>query len=231
MKSFAFGLIVGAGACYAVMRLISPPVAQNAGIEQVVLHPGAPMDSQSSTSPSCPEVSKEVSKEPKAAVRSVDRPPGNSQSDTPVATTVVHRRISIDDVSEEEANQFCGEVFNRERQRERDKKDGEPKDAAWAYAMEQLLRQHMESGLAANQYTKLRIDCRTTFCEMRIEGVGDKNQKLAAQLAQEVAKQSWSDMIDRGHTTTANGNTWSTSHEWFRPTTEAERRLWTTPRQ
>jgi hypothetical protein len=218
MRAFAFGLIVGAAVCFAVLRIIDSPPAQDAENEQLAAHPVPPPIPASSIAPSCPEVTK-VSAAPTPSRPSAER---NNEPKAPIDQA----RIALDATSDQEANQLCSHALGRKERRERARKEAEPKDAGWAYSTEELVRYHIESQMSPDQYKKLQIDCRTTFCEVTMEGVGEESRVLANKVAQEIAKQPWSEMVYRGSGGSSIGDDWTFKHEWFRPTTESERRLY-----
>jgi hypothetical protein len=146
----------------------------------------------------------------------------------PAAATTLARRVSIEDFTDEEAQLLCTQMYQRQQQRERDKKDAEPIDAAWAPSMEMLIRQHVESILTHKQYSQLDIECHTTFCELKLAGTGSANMQLAQKIAQEIAQEPWGNsIVNRGSSANGRGgDAWEVTQEWFRPRTEAELRMW-----
>jgi len=220
MKTFAVGFLLGAIVCFIVMRVVAPrsPVEPAAVNEQVAVRSSSSQTPQLAA-PSCPEI-KNVETQ-----RIETSAPASASA---VVTNVV-RRVSIDDYTDQEAQQICTQMYQRQAQRERDKKDAEPVDAAWAPAMEMLIRQHVESSLARKQYSQMTLQCRTTFCELKIEGAGgEENLKLAQAFVQEIANEPWAEsLVNKGISGTGRGgDTWEVRQEWFRPRTETELRLW-----
>jgi hypothetical protein len=232
--AFTFGLIVGAGVCYAVVRFTAPAPSPDTKPVLAAVQPNPPAAAPPTEPPSCPEItsaSAPTQVEPKVAdARAPERPVGNSQPDTAVSTPVAQRRLAIDEISEDEANRFCSAVFNRQQQRDRAAKEAEPKDVSWAYSTEQLIQQHVEMNMSPAQYNKLRIECRTTFCEMRIEGVGGENKALASEIAQGIAQQPWHDMLPRSGSVYDTAAGWQVIQEWVRPKTGAENKRSPKPR-
>ncbi len=215
MKAFVLGVFTGAIACLAVVRI--------SGIAQVV-------------KPEPPLVDASVSIEPAVQPSSSLCLAGESAKRQPepierVAGTVRERvsdsRIDrpgipetpgwIEELSEKEANEICLRVDNLRKQKERAKKDAEPKDPAWAYAMEMLIHQHVDSQIPADQYTNLQIQCRTTFCELSVRGSGQEAQDRVAKVLQEVEWQPWSDVVAWGRASGSDARGWNLHYEWYRP--------------
>lgn len=218
MKIFALGFILGAVVCFVVTRVVDRPApAQRVVvIEQAPVRSPSPAATPPPATPSCPEIK---------SVEASAPPPA------PASITNVVRHISIEDFTDEEAQQICAQSYQRQQQRERDKKNAEPIDAAWAPSMEMLIRQHVESNLTRKQYSQLDIQCRTTFCELKIKGPNPADLEPVHQLVQDIANQPWAgSLVNRGGGT-SGGETWDVTQEWFRPRTEAEMRMWRRIRQ
>lgn len=75
--------------------------------------------------------------------------------------------VAAPPTAEQQEQAACRAVFERRRARERAAVDGEPKDPAWAYPMEQKLREHLTQKLRSGRLEVLGIDCKTTFCEIK----------------------------------------------------------------
>lgn len=222
MRAFAFGLIVGTAVCFAVLRLIDSPPAQNAEKQQMSARPTSPP----APAPACPEITKlSAAPAPSSAERNI-QPKAPIEAPASATTPVDQARIALQAISDQDASQVCGDASSRREQRAKAKRDAEPKDAGWAYPTEQLVLYHVESQMSSDRYKTLHIDCRTTYCEMRMEGVGEESRELANKLAQEIARQPWSEMVYKGGGGSSIGDEWSIRHDWFRPRTEAERRLY-----
>lgn len=236
MRAFAIGLVVGTGLCFLAMRFIYPPAAPEAVNQQVVVR-STPVEIPPAAAPSCPEVTTvsaptpQIDEKKTLETRPAVRDTVNAQPESIVVTKAVRRRVSIDDFTDEEATSLCAQMYTRQQQRERAVKDAEPVDIGWAYPMEQLMRQHLESRLSSDQYSALKVECRTTFCELNMAGVGTDNREQAQKLANEIAGQPWSDVVGKGNSSTGgSGDTWSIAYEWFRPRTDAEKRIWQRPK-
>jgi hypothetical protein len=150
----------------------------------------------------------------------------DSQAQPTGLTLVTKKCLSVDNLSEQELAAISQRAYQLRQQREQAKKDAEPKDPGWAYSMEMLIRQHMESQLSADQYSKLDIQCRTTFCEMKMTGSGTEGLNSADRVAKEIARQPWSDIARKGGGSGSDGNGWHLEYEWYRPRTESERKAW-----
>lgn len=228
MKAFAFGALVGALVCFAVLRVPSPEASQITAPEPVPaksIEPVVKLD-QRPSSPATPVAVRSVEPtkrlEPSATSERRDL-----QASLNVASPVNQQRcITIENLSEQEAHAIFSRMQQLRQQREQGKKDAEPKDPGWAYSTEMLIRQHIESQLPADRYSKLHIECRTTFCELRMTGTGTESRNIADRLAREIARQPWSDIAQKGGGGGSNGEDWHIEYEWYRPRTESERKMW-----
>ncbi|MGH7179421.1 MAG: hypothetical protein ACREJC_18740 [Tepidisphaeraceae bacterium] len=89
------------------------------------------------------------------------------------------------------------------------------------------MRQHIEMHLPVDKYTKLRVECRTTFCELRMEGTSTDGKELTDKVVQQIQQQEWSDIAEKKRSGSgSNGETWFIRYDWFRSRTESERRMW-----
>lgn len=232
MRAFAVGLIVGACACFAVLRIVDPPRTQPAPVEPLPVSSTQPADIQPNNPASCPQVANVTlahSKRPEPKTI-VEPSPARDAGNTPLASggqaTVARKPITLADLSEQDAAQLCIQKERLRHQREQAAKAAEPKDAGWAYSMEQLIRQHLESHVPADQYKILQLECRTTFCELRMEGTAKEGLALVEKVANDIPNQPWSDIAQKGGGSGSAGDQWHLEREWYRPTTESERRMW-----
>lgn len=135
MRAFAFGLIVGACACFAVLRIFDPPLPQPAVVESLPVRPTQAVGLEPNKPPSCPDVANVTlahSKQPEP--KATPEPPaarddGNSQSVPSAQATVAKKPIQLADLSEEAAGQLCIQAERLRHQRELAAKAAEPKDA------------------------------------------------------------------------------------------------------
>jgi hypothetical protein len=207
-------------ACFAVIRIsdTKPAVKSEASTADVM----PPLAGQVQTM-SCSESSREPQTESHLTNVTVEQNTSTAAKELEVARadaqhTPSDRAKFIGELSENEASEICSRAAVLQQNRERAKKDAEPKDAAWAYSMEMLIRQHVESQIASDEYTKLEIQCRTTFCELSIEGKEQEAQDRVSRVLQEVERQSWSDIVQWGSGGGSDQNGWHLHQEWHRPT-------------
>jgi hypothetical protein len=222
MKLFVCGLVIGALVCFGILRLGESQVAPDAAAERFIADPACPKSTCASSAAS------EATPADSAGDQSTDLPPATdtklaaSQSGVPLQAG----NHWIESLSEQEADELCSRAHQLRQIRERGAKDTEPKDAGWAYPMEQLIRQHVEMHLPADKYTKLQIECRTTFCALRMQGTSADGKDAAEKVVQQIQQQEWSDVAQRGSGGGSDGETWYIEYDWFRPRTESERRQW-----
>ena len=228
MKAFGSGLAIGALTCFVVIRTTDqdPTPSVNRVTTSAVSKEATP-----TVNPSCAAgVDKDSAALSNNPARATERPASNAtiaSAPVPALPNASHevRPDWIERLSEREADEVCTRAHQLRRAREQAAKDAEPKDVGWAYSMEQLIRQHTEMHLPADKYTKLQVECRTTFCEMRLEGPNLDDQTVAAEVLHQIPQQVWSDVVQKGYGSGSDGRAWYIEYEWFRPRTEAERRL------
>jgi hypothetical protein len=206
MKTFVLGILVGALVCFGVIRFIDHEVAPDAAPERPIAAALAPARSVNSDPAKSADVERPAVEPPPALAK--------APSDW------------VEELTEEEAQELCSYASRLQQAREQAVKDAEPKDAGWAYSMEQLMKQHIEMHLPADQYTKLQIECRTTFCELRMEGKSTDGRELAEKIVQQIQFQDWSDIAQKGNGGGSEGESWYIHYDWFRPRTERDRRAW-----
>jgi hypothetical protein len=232
MKAFAFGVVIGALACFGIIRASDPKVAQEPATE--------PSLSRSVTTPTlCSDSSSaSATASPHIEARTISEGSAGEVTRTGIAPVGALPNVSpepaedwIERLSEAEARQLCSRERQLRQARERAAKDAEPKDAGWAYSMEQLMRQHIEMQLSADKYRKLRLECRTTFCELRMEGTSADGQELAHDVLRQIQHQDWSDVVQKGSGGGSDSETWYVEYDWFRPRTDSERQLWMSTRE
>jgi hypothetical protein len=237
MKAFALGMIVGGMVCFGVTRVIDGLTVERHMPEHVQMDATQPVDTparEPSFSADPDEVaSMQPAAQPVQSKSPQEGPPGAEPvTDAPTqvdAPPLKKRRLANNEVDEKEALEICEWARKVEYQRERDRKDAEPKDPGWAYSMEQLIRQHIEANVPKGEYTQLRIDCRTTFCELEAEGTSKDGREHLMNVGQEIPNQPWSDVTPKAAgsgTKQRTVDTWYVEFEWYRPQNERERRLW-----
>jgi hypothetical protein len=228
MKTFVLGVLVGAGACFGIIQVTQSQIARDGAPGRSIAGSAIPLPSPSPESSSAiPAASAEM--RAAEADRQLDFQPPAADKDSAAAPPAAPSERTtdwIERLSEHEANEVCTRASRLQQARAQAAKDAEPKDAAWAYSMEQLMRQHIEMHLPADKYTKLQLECRTTFCILRMEGKGADARELADKVVQQIQHQDWSDIAQKGSGGGSEGEAWHIHYDWFRPRTESERRGW-----
>lgn len=96
-------------------------------------------------------------------------PADDTGTSTPTAGTL--RVATLPPTTAERPDAICNELSDRRLAREQAARDTEPKDPAWAYPMEQKLREFTTPLFQAKQIDVIAIDCKTTFCEIKARGL------------------------------------------------------------
>jgi hypothetical protein len=125
-----------------------------------------------------------------------------SDRGTPAMTAADTSRASRDDETSrsvptptaDEAKQAaeCQALSKRGRDREQAARDSELKDPAWAYEMEQKLREYASRRFRTTTIEVIAIDCRTSFCEITAQGFVPESKEFYDGL-QGAGKESWND--------------------------------------
>ena len=95
--------------------------------------------------------------------------------------------------AEQQQQAACIALSERMMAREKSVRDAEPKDPAWAYPMEQKLREYLTRRLRSGQLEVIGIDCKTSFCDIRAlllgpEAAAEFNEAISA-----APDKSWND--------------------------------------
>jgi len=98
----------------------------------------------------------------------------------------------------------CNEAYQREQERQQRAWDAEPKDPAWAYAMEQKLREFTSPRLQTAQMEVSDIDCKTTFCEINAHALVPELAGQFNEVIDAVREQPWSEFT--GFSVTNSGD-------------------------
>lgn len=109
------------------------------------------------------------------------------------ATTGTLRVATWPPTAGERPDTICDELSNRRMAREQATRDAEPKDPAWAYPMEQKLREVVSPRLQTKQIEVISIDCKTTFCELRAQALGPETNEGFNRVMEGVREQPWND--------------------------------------
>jgi hypothetical protein len=226
MKEVVLGMVVGALACFGVVRLTDRQVVADPAPQRLI--------AESATRPAGSDAglarggaSTQALSDSAAEQRVVPAAMTDKSSAAPPPSDLPKAEDDwIERLSERQAYEICNRSSQLRQAREQAAKDAEPKDAGWAYPMEQLIRQHIEMHLPADTYTKLSVECHTSFCELRLESTGMDGKELADKVVQQIQHQQWSDIVQRRSGGGVDGETWYVEYDWFRPRTETERRTW-----
>jgi hypothetical protein len=128
---------------------------------------------QEVTSPSGPEPRPNVQNAPSSAARSTPITPPPQDNDPQMAA--------------------CNAIWEKRRERERAARDAETKDAAWAYATEQKLREWASRRLQAASIELIAVDCKTTYCDLVAQPFEPESANEFGRALQDVQKEPWSD--------------------------------------
>lgn len=93
----------------------------------------------------------------------------------------------------ERPKDVCTELADRRRAREQAALDAEPKDPAWAYPMEQKLREFTAGRFQAQQIEVTAIDCKTNFCEIKAESLAPEMSEQFNKVMSAATEQPWND--------------------------------------
>jgi hypothetical protein len=225
MKLFLFGIVVGALACFGVIRFVDRQVPPDAAPERPI-SAAAPERPIAAVAPERPIAAAGPAPASAADTGAVKSAAVGLPSVEPPPAVANAPSNWIENLTEREASELCTYANRLQQAREQAVKDAEPKDAGWAYSMEQLMRQHIEMHVPADQYTKVKIECRTTFCELRMEGKKADSRELADTILQQIQFQDWSDIVQQEAGTGSSEEGWHLDYNWLRLRTETDRRRW-----
>ena len=85
----------------------------------------------------------------------------------------------------------CRVMWDRKRKREQAAHDAETKDQAWAYPMEQKLREYLTRGFQTIPVEVTLVDCKTTFCDIRAQGFSKENSAEFNRVVEKIRDESW----------------------------------------
>lgn len=135
MKTFLFGVVVGALVCFGVIRVTDPQIARDSSTERLMV--GSVTPSYPHTVPPSSAASEETLAV-SAGAQSVVQPPAaeSGPAAEPPSVAPKPRTDWIERLSPQEANEVCTRASQLQQAREKAAKDAEPKDAGWAYSMD-----------------------------------------------------------------------------------------------
>lgn len=87
----------------------------------------------------------------------------------------------------------CEAHWDRERKGEQAAHDAETKDPAWAYDMEQKLREFAARRLRGTSIELKDVDCKATFCDLLMEVLDPDSANEMNNALEDARKQPWSD--------------------------------------
>jgi hypothetical protein len=87
----------------------------------------------------------------------------------------------------------CDALWARRNAREQAAIDAETKDPAWAYPMEQKLREFTSRRFQSGQIEVTEIDCKTSFCELRAQGLAPETADEFNRVMETVGDEPWND--------------------------------------
>ena len=100
--------------------------------------------------------------------------------------------------AEQQQQADCRALGDRRLAREKAALVAEPKDPAWAYPMEQKLREYLTRELKSGQSEVIGIDCKTTFCEIQALVLDTEGSTEFNRVISDVNEESWNDFTGRG---------------------------------
>jgi hypothetical protein len=119
------------------------------------------------------------------APASTARPPSTARQDS--------RPVTAPLTVEQRQQAACIALAERRHAREQAILEAEPKDPTWAYSMEQKVREYMTRRLAASQTEVTGIDCKTTFCEIKVQGFAPEARAEFDAAMKAAPQSSWND--------------------------------------
>lgn len=122
-----------------------------------------------------------------AAIRAPSTPPPSIVPELPAPRRAATREKN------KKLQAACDELFRRQRERQQRAFDAEPKDPAWAYAMEQKLREFTSHRFLAAQIEVSEIDCKTTFCEISARSLAPERADEFNKAIDALRKEPWNE--------------------------------------
>lgn len=96
-------------------------------------------------------------------------------------------------ISDEQKLAACGAIIRRKAERNNAMLAAEPKDPAWAYSMEQKLREFTSRRWQSSEINVVAVDCRTYYCEIKAQTFdAEKTAKEFAEGIGALSEQAWS---------------------------------------
>jgi len=119
--------------------------------------------------------------------------------DPPPATAIEDpSRATVPLTAEQQANAACIALSERRAAGEKAALHAEPKDPAWAYPMEQKLREYLTQKLQSGEVEVIGIECRTSFCEIKALLVAPEGSPEFNNALSDATGKSWNDFTGMG---------------------------------
>jgi hypothetical protein len=117
----------------------------------------------------------------------------NARAQPPATAPKTSRPAAAPLTAEQQQQAACNALSERRMAREKSARDAEPKDPAWAYPMEQKLREYLTQKLQSGQLEVTGIDCKTTFCEIKALVLGPEASTEFQGAISAAANKPWND--------------------------------------
>lgn len=101
--------------------------------------------------------------------------------------------VATPQTEDEQILAACSASWERKTKREQAARDAESKDPAWAYPMEQKLREVTTRAFQASEIEVISIDCKTNFCEIIARGFAPETSDEFNKAMEALSGQPWND--------------------------------------
>jgi hypothetical protein len=103
----------------------------------------------------------------------------------------------------------CFTLVGRQNQQQRAARDAEPRDPGWADQMEQLLRMYFTKELTRHPVERLEIICRTTFCQIKAEGMAQDGVLAVQKATNGLQSEPWANLRSGEGGSSGYGDRWT----------------------
>jgi len=121
--------------------------------------------------------------QPEAPIAPTPKPTAQLQTFTPPLPADLrnaHRAAASLTKEEQQQLAACDAAWQRKTKGEQAARDAESKDPAWAYRMEQKLREYTARRFQTIPIDVTSIDCKTTFCELKAQSFSPEQPPSSA---------------------------------------------------
>jgi hypothetical protein len=87
----------------------------------------------------------------------------------------------------------CRALWERQHTRQLAARAAEAKDQAWAYPMEQKLREYLTRRFQTIPVEVILVECKTSYCDIRARGFSEETSADFNRVVGEVPQQAWND--------------------------------------